>query len=179
MPARKVGFAYVAYIVAKFVILSSAIYNPTDTTLGFCNKATVGMSSKSPVQVPTIDISPFVSGDLESRKNVARELAEKGHANGSIGITGHGISPELLAEAFAVTKKLFDLPYEEKMKAPHPDGPTPHRGYSGTGRERAAAKTEAEDWENLKGEEKITDYKARGSPYPCVCAYWMDRRVTK
>ena len=179
VPHEKLGTPSVAYIAAKFEILCSVVSSSTYTALDFYSKTTVRMSSKSPVQVPIVDVSPLISGDLESRKNVARELAEKGHANGSTGITGHGLSPELLAEAFAVTKKLFNLPYEEKMKAPHPDGPTPHRGYSGTGRERAAAKTEAEDWENLKGEEKITDYKARGSPYPCVCAYWMDRRATK
>ncbi|KAF2704180.1 putative leucoanthocyanidin dioxygenase [Pleomassaria siparia CBS 279.74] len=110
-----------------------------------------------------VDLSPFTSGtgDFESRKKAAQDLAEKGHVNGCVGITGHGISPELVAEAFAVAKKLFDLPLEEKMKAPHPDGPTPHRGYSGTGRERAAAKTggEMDRWDGLEGEEKITDYK--------------------
>ncbi|KAF2785925.1 putative leucoanthocyanidin dioxygenase [Melanomma pulvis-pyrius CBS 109.77] len=120
-----------------------------------------GAKAKAIHEVPIVDISPFTSsdGDFELQKGTAQDLAEKGHINGCIGITGHGVSPELLAEAFAVAKKLFDLPYKEKMKAPHPDGPTPHRGYSGTGRERAAAKTEAETWDGLDGEEKITDYK--------------------
>ncbi|KAF2868456.1 putative leucoanthocyanidin dioxygenase [Massariosphaeria phaeospora] len=112
--------------------------------------------------VPIVDISPFTSnGNLESRKRAAQELAGKGRVNGCVGITGHGVSPELLAEAFKITKKLFDLPYGEKMKAPHPDGPTPHRGYSGTGRERGAAKTETESWDGVKKQdyEGIIDYK--------------------
>lgn len=113
-------------------------------------------------EVPIVDVSPFTSsGTFVSRKKAAQDLAEKAHINGCIGISGHGVSLELLEEAFAVAKKLFDLPYEEKMKAPHPDGPTPHRGYSGTGRERAAAKTATEKWDGIEGEEKITDYKVQ------------------
>jgi len=115
--------------------------------------------------VPIVDVSPFTySGTTESRKKVAQDLAAKAHINGCIGIIGHGVSPELLEEAFSVTKKLFNLPFEEKMKAPHPDGPTPHRGYSGTGRERAAAKTATEKWDGIEGEEKITDYKVQLIP---------------
>jgi isopenicillin N synthase-like dioxygenase len=119
-----------------------------------------GAKDKEVYEVPIVDVSPFTSkGTFESRKKVAQDLAAKAHINGCIGISGHGVSPELLEEAFAMTKKLFDLPYDEKMKAPHPDGPTPHRGYSGTGRERAAAKTAIEKWDGIEGEEKITDYK--------------------
>ncbi|KAF2649778.1 putative leucoanthocyanidin dioxygenase [Lophiostoma macrostomum CBS 122681] len=113
-------------------------------------------------EVPIIDISPFVRGDdIEAQRRVSKELAKKASANGCVGISGHGISADLLAEAFGVTKKLFDLPYTEKMKAPHPNGPTPHRGYSGTGRERGAAKTETEEWNDVAKEAstEITDYK--------------------
>jgi isopenicillin N synthase-like dioxygenase len=119
-------------------------------------------------EVPIVDVSPFVfGGDIEAQRRVSEELAEKASANGCIGISGHGVSPDILAEAFEITKKLFDLPYSEKMKAPHPDGPTPHRGYSGTGRERGAAKTETEDWNDAVKEEyeEITDYKV-----------WQDRQ---
>lgn len=106
--------------------------------------------------VPIIDISAFVrDGDSKSITYVARQLADKVSLNGCIGISGHGLSDSALSEAFAMTKKLFDLPHSEKMKAPHPDGPIPHRGYSGTGRERGAAKTESEDWE---GKAKASDY---------------------
>lgn len=114
-------------------------------------------------QVPIVDISPFTTsnGSLVAQRLAAQDLAKKVQINGCVGVTSHGISPELLAEAFQVTSKLFNLPYEEKMKAPHPDAPTPHRGYSGTGRERAAAKTELEDRNDAKREDyaQFTDYK--------------------
>jgi isopenicillin N synthase-like dioxygenase len=106
--------------------------------------------------VPIIDITPFTTGGTqESQKQVAQLLAQKASQNGCVGISGHNVPNHILSEAFAMTKKLFDLPYECKMKAPHPDGPTPHRGYSGTGRENAARKTETEDWE---GKAKAADY---------------------
>ncbi|KAL9610530.1 MAG: hypothetical protein Q9167_004768 [Letrouitia subvulpina] len=57
--------------------------------------------------------------------------------NGCHAITGHGVPPELLQQAFSLAKSLFNLPMEDKMKAPHPAGMTPHRGYSAPGKERA------------------------------------------
>lgn len=116
-----------------------------------------------PNAIPIVDIAPFTSGgSVEAQQQAARELATKASVNGCVGISGHGVSPELLSEAFAMTKKLFDLPYNDKMKAPHPDGPVPHRGYSGTGRENAARKTEKENWDGTaqkKDYEKFTDNK--------------------
>ncbi|KAF7865245.1 hypothetical protein EAF04_006222 [Stromatinia cepivora] len=101
--------------------------------------------------IPIVDLSPFTSGgDVESRKRAAKQLAEKIQINGSVGISGHGVPSDTLKEAFALVKKLFDLPYEEKMKAPHPDAVFSHRGYSGIGREKIAAKTATEtddEWE--------------------------------
>jgi isopenicillin N synthase-like dioxygenase len=118
---------------------------------------------KSAAAVSIVDLSTFTTNSSSNslKRAAATELAEKGKINGCIGISGHGVSPELLTEAFKVTQALFDLPYSEKMKAPHPDGPTPHRGYSGTGRERPAAKTESESWEEVRIDEgeKMTDCK--------------------
>jgi isopenicillin N synthase-like dioxygenase len=118
--------------------------------------------------VPIVDLSPFTSGgDLESRKRAAKDLAEKGHINGSVGISGHGVSSDSLKEAFVLVKKLFNLPYEDKMKAPHPDALVPHRGYSGMGREKGAAKTATETDNLVEKDEYLnaSDYKvcARGN----------------
>jgi isopenicillin N synthase-like dioxygenase len=114
--------------------------------------------------VPVIDITPFTTPDknLEAKRRVAAQLAAKASINGCVGITGHGITEEVLMEAFTMAKKLFALPFEDKMTAPHPNAPNPHRGYSGTGREHAAKKTESENWESSAKKEdyeKLTDYK--------------------
>ncbi|CAF9917161.1 hypothetical protein IMSHALPRED_003480 [Imshaugia aleurites] len=55
---------------------------------------------------------------------------------------------ELLERAFDMSKKLFDLPLEDKLKAPHPKIMTPHRGYSGV-----------RDLETIKSLKRISDYK--------------------
>ena len=99
------------------------------------------MGSKGISYVPVVNLSAFTHGaDLEQREKTARELAECCRLNGCVGITGHGVPMELLERVFVMSKKLFDLPLEDKLKAPHPEGTTPHRGYSGVGREQGGAK---------------------------------------
>ena len=120
------------------------------------------MASNEVLSIPVIDLSPFTSGsNLGSRRLAAKDLAGKLQTNGSIGICGLGISANELEKAFNVAKKLFDLPYEEKMKAPHPDALVPHRGYSGMGREKGAAKTalETDDEAQKDAYMNASDYK--------------------
>ncbi|KAL9010872.1 MAG: hypothetical protein Q9173_004235 [Seirophora scorigena] len=57
-----------------------------------------------------------------------------------VGIIGHGITDDLLQQWFATARKLFDLPMDQKMLAPHPNGAVPHRGYSALGKEKAYTK---------------------------------------
>jgi isopenicillin N synthase-like dioxygenase len=119
--------------------------------------------------IPIVDLSPFASttagantaADASLRKQRAKELHEAVRVNGCVGLAGHGVSDELLQQAFAVSNQLFALPYADKMKAPHPNGHTPHRGYSGTGKERGAVKTACEiDDDDLKQQyTSIADYK--------------------
>ena len=96
------------------------------------------------ITIPTVDISPFTLGaDLQSRQQVAKELAQSCHAHGCVGITGHRVPADLLRDAFEMSKKFFDLPTEDKMKAPHPNGMTPHRGYSALALEKTAGNSAA------------------------------------
>ncbi|KAF2198624.1 putative leucoanthocyanidin dioxygenase, partial [Delitschia confertaspora ATCC 74209] len=120
------------------------------------------MASKTVSRIPIIDLSPFTSfASLSSRKLAAKDLASTLHLNGSVGITGHGFPASMLQEIFDIAKKLFDLPYEDKMRAPHPSGPTPHRGYSGPGKEMTGRKTALETNDVSKTEEilRAADYK--------------------
>ena len=120
------------------------------------------MDSNSIQTIPTVNISTFTSGgSLEARLQTAQEFARCCQPHGCVAIVGHAVSRHLLEEAFGTSKRLFDLPLEDKMKAPHPNGTTPHRGYSATGREKAAGKAAAETDNEVRREElaKITDYK--------------------
>ncbi|KAM7203849.1 hypothetical protein V8F20_003855 [Naviculisporaceae sp. PSN 640] len=93
-------------------------------------------------KVQTIDLSPFTAPNLNSspshaeRVKAAQALIEACHRTGFVKIRGHGVSQHEVNEALVWVKRLFDLPTSEKMKAPHPAGNMPHRGYSGIGQEK-------------------------------------------
>lgn len=70
--------------------------------------------SKTTAPIPIVDISAFTSGGDRESRVVARNFAANCHGTGCIGISGHGILEATLEEAFELSKKLFDLPYEDK-----------------------------------------------------------------
>ena len=113
--------------------------------------------------IPIVDLSSFFSDDsLQQRKQHAKDLTDACQSLGFAYITGHGVSSDLLQEAFAWSKKLYDLSHEDKMKAPHPPTPVPHRGYSAPGFEKVYFNTaqEADEGQGSKGESlKISDFK--------------------
>ncbi|KAF3762708.1 Clavaminate synthase-like protein [Cryphonectria parasitica EP155] len=86
--------------------------------------------------LPIIDFSHWLNGSVEDKKRVAHDLAGACRRVGFVYIINHGVSEDLLQEAFSWSKKLFDLPSEDKMRAPHPPGPEVHRGYSWPGLEK-------------------------------------------
>lgn len=112
--------------------------------------------------IPTVDLSPFTtetSSDT-ARQEAAKQLARACHLNGCVGITGHGVPSELLKKGFEVAERLFNLPMGEKLKAPHPKGAVPHRGYSAPGMEKAYTKEDLEKDDDHREElRKIVDCK--------------------
>ena len=122
------------------------------------------MGSKGDPCVPVVDLSAFFSNAcIEERKKTARILAECCRLNGCAGIIGHGVPMELLGRVFTMSQEFFDLPLKDKLKAPHPEGMTPHRGYSGLGRERGGAKgaLDTDDQGTKDSLLKTSDYKVR------------------
>ncbi len=122
------------------------------------------IEQSSSVSIPIIDFSKWKpDAKPEARLAVAKELADACHNVGFVSIINHGVSLELLDEAFGWSKKLFDLKTEEKMLAPHPDGPTVHRGYSWPGLEKVSQviSSDIEVGEQLRA---VTDCKV--NPFP-------------
>ncbi|KAI4194877.1 MAG: hypothetical protein LQ348_002542 [Seirophora lacunosa] len=111
--------------------------------------------------IPTVDPSSFFDGSGQAaRQRVADELAQACHASGCVGIIGHGITDDLLQQGFATARKLFDLPMDQKMLAPHPNGAVPHRGYSAVGKEKAFTKEDLQQGEHYRDTlRKIVDCK--------------------
>ncbi len=110
--------------------------------------------------IPIIDISKASIDSPSDRNKIAQDLAQACRQVGFVYITGHGISPETIKKTFAVSKSLFDLPHEDKMKAPHPPGGAVHRGYSYPGQEKVSqAMSDDEEGSQVKALRQIKDCK--------------------
>lgn len=120
------------------------------------------MGSASPekaTSIPLIDFADWHStSSAEVRFKIAKQLTDVCHDVGFMCIINHGVPSDLLDEAFRWSKRLFDLKLEEKMLAPHPDGPTVHRGYSWPGLEKVN-QVFTSDEETGKRLREITDCK--------------------
>ncbi|EEH07197.1 thymine dioxygenase [Histoplasma capsulatum G186AR] len=92
---------------------------------------------------------------------VAKEIVSACQNVGFAYITNHGIPAERLAEAFAWSKRFFDLTPEQKLQAPHPNGSSIHRGYSWPGLEKVSQEMGDKDMPELiiKKLRAIPDYK--------------------
>jgi isopenicillin N synthase-like dioxygenase len=111
--------------------------------------------------IPIVDISQARNGSLEERDKAAQGIADACRRVGFVYITGHGVDPGTLEAAFTMSKKLFELPIEDKMKAPHPSGGAVHRGYSYPGLEKVSQETDT-DVEVVAALRKIQDVKVCG-----------------
>lgn len=97
--------------------------------------------------VPSIDISGLFSTTLAERRSVATDIGEACERVGFLTVTGHGISTDLIDEAFRQTR-LFELPAEAKMAAAW-SAERLNRGYDPAGRQRLdehAAADHKEAW---------------------------------
>lgn len=87
--------------------------------------------------IPIIDISDFSSHyDTTSQHIAAKDFADAMRQHGIIGVTGHGMPANCIEQVFKVSRTFFALSNTDKMKAPHPETPTPHRGYLSMGIEK-------------------------------------------
>jgi isopenicillin N synthase-like dioxygenase len=111
--------------------------------------------------VPIVDFTAFIpDAPLETRKRIAQDLVTACRQVGFVYIIGHGVPDSTLSRAFEISKKFYDLPIEDKMKAPHPPGWAIHRGYSWPGLEKvsgALSQKADKDWIDRLRE--VQDYK--------------------
>ncbi|WLD58054.1 isopenicillin N synthase family oxygenase [Salinispirillum sp. LH 10-3-1] len=82
-------------------------------------------------QIPTLDINRFHT----DRHDFVQELGDAYAEWGFAGITGHGIAPELITEALAVSERFFALPEATKLRYKSSYGGA--RGYTPLGVEVA------------------------------------------
>ncbi len=111
--------------------------------------------------IPIVDLRPFtIDASAEEKRQAAEELVTACREVGFVYIKNHGVPADELARAFEISRKFYDLPTEEKMKAPHPPGWAVHRGYSWPGLEKvSSALGEKDDEEIVKQLREVQDFK--------------------
>lgn len=98
------------------------------------------------MSIPIIDFTAWThDASEEQRHAVSVELVRACKEVGFAYIVNHGVPQDTLDHAFAISKRFYDLPREEKIKAPHPPGWAHHRGYSWPGLEKVSAVQAKED----------------------------------
>jgi hypothetical protein len=142
--------------------LGSVAYYIIEKLLPFDARRVVTMAGdQANGQIPIVDFAQWKPDSLpEQRLKVAQDLVSACRSVGFVYIINHDVPKETLDKAFEITKKLYDLPQEEKMKAPHPPGWAHHRGYSWPGLEKvSAALSEKDDEKMVEQLREVTDCK--------------------
>ena len=86
--------------------------------------------------IPLVNLRQFEQGDAAARKTFVTELGSAFHDIGFVGVTGHGISKDLIDDFYAAAKQFFALPTEIKRKY-EVAGAAGQRGYTSFGKEHA------------------------------------------
>ncbi|KAK2760819.1 hypothetical protein FQN54_002057 [Arachnomyces sp. PD_36] len=113
------------------------------------------MASTSPLEVPVVDFANWRQADPEERLRIAKDITTACQKLGFVHIINHAIPPEVLNEALSWSKGFFDLPAEEKLKAPQADNPSILRGYS------SQVINDKHDRGLPNSLEEVTDFKER------------------
>lgn len=117
------------------------------------------MDSTTQTTIPVVDFAEWNLGG-SGRRRVAQNIVDACKKVGFVYIVNHSLPEQLLDEAFDWSHRFFDLPQDEKLKAPHPEGWAVHRGYSWPGLEKVSqATSEHNDQERAEQLREVTDVK--------------------
>ncbi|KAH8821997.1 hypothetical protein F5884DRAFT_828154 [Xylogone sp. PMI_703] len=86
-----------------------------------------------------LDFSDFYSTNPATRVELCNALVSSLKQHGFVRLINHGVPPPDIDTAFETSKHFFQLPFEQKMKSPHPPTANPHRGFTAVGIENVAA----------------------------------------
>lgn len=112
--------------------------------------------------VPIIDIGPFLASDPAGKAAVVKAVGDACEDIGFLILTGHGVPQDLIKRMYDVSRRFFDLPIEEKLKA---RGDNPGKGYTGIGDEGLAASLDKQTPVDLKEALAIGRVDTTTDPY--------------
>ncbi|KAL2075851.1 hypothetical protein VTL71DRAFT_794 [Oculimacula yallundae] len=127
------------------------------------------------MHIPIIDFKPWSEySSLEDRRRVAHELVEACHTTGFVYIKNSGLQASIIDEAFAWSKKFFELKEKDRASAAHPEGSMIFRGYSKLGHETL----QAIEGGKLEGVPDYTESYGIGSDEnPELPNVWIDESI--
>ncbi|KAF8623135.1 hypothetical protein AX15_006485 [Amanita polypyramis BW_CC] len=80
------------------------------------------------MSIQIVDFACFLDGS--AKRQTADQIIASLRSTGFVYLRNFGLSNEEVQMMFDWSKRLFSLPHETKMLAPHPESGTHHRGYS-------------------------------------------------
>jgi isopenicillin N synthase-like dioxygenase len=86
--------------------------------------------------VPTVNLSKFVHGNEDERRQFVEDLGKAFHEVGFVAVEGHGIPKSLIEGFFNASKAFFALPVEERKNMKFPAWPA-SVSYTSFGKEHA------------------------------------------
>ena len=101
-------------------------------------------------QIPLIDFSPFLEGDIDRKRDVALQIGKACRNIGFFYISNHGIPLGTVDKTVSEIKRFFALPLEEKLKISI-EKSSCHRGYYKMGGENLDPKNQKSDGDLKEG----------------------------
>jgi isopenicillin N synthase-like dioxygenase len=98
----------------------------------------VRSQSQTAFEIPIIDISPYLSGDLAQTSQIVKQLRCACEAPGFFQIIGHGVSSDLRTDLLKKLASFFELPATTKQ-ALHRNNSKCLRGYESVGEQKLEA----------------------------------------
>jgi isopenicillin N synthase-like dioxygenase len=87
---------------------------------------------KAATDIPVIDLAPGFSPDQAARRRVAWDIHKACRETGFFYISNHRVTPGLVADQFAWSRRFFDLPLDQKLAIHMRNSPT-RAGYEPIG----------------------------------------------
>jgi isopenicillin N synthase-like dioxygenase len=115
--------------------------------------------------IPVVDLSEFIEGDAEQRKNFVQQLGKAYEDVGFVAVKNHGIPDQLIASLYEFVQQFFSLPLEQKLKYEVP-GLAGQRGYTSFGREHAKGSEAPDLKEFFQYGQTVEDNDAIKTEYP-------------
>lgn len=115
--------------------------------------------------IPSVDLSDFLSGDAARKQKFIKEIGEAYEEIGFVALRGHFLSDELTKNLYKEVKNFFDLPDEIKQSY-EIEGIGGQRGYTSFGKESAKGKKEGDLKEFWHFGQEVEKNEALKAEYP-------------